>query len=275
MPILTLQIRRSDRQRIARFMTVYVPRPVPYDDEEILRRYYLDPVAQQRLNVCKDRSVNGRISVVVFCVLFGVAAAYTAGSTVWYTLVCFGAGVVVLASIPLVRRASNKARRTMSILSKYARIGVFDIDTQVRDAGLTHSINEVPRLLLGLAPVPRLFRIIRRPIWMNDMLGVKLEYLLSTHCAQRHPHLHDAVDSIVARYVCDARRIFEQLLSGGASRSEMAAAQMAIDEHIDELSARVACVCQNYTEDTLSDAQLNDWLDTFTRVQSSSDYNGH
>lgn len=246
MPLLTLQVEHATHGRHPRTVDAYIPRAVSTGDEEILRRYYLDPLAQQRLRADREITPLGATGVAVLVLMFVAIATYYSSNRPAHAAigaVLFGLSV---AWVFFVRHRHERARRILTILGTYRRFGVFSVAVNGQESGMTHATDRVRGKVALLAPVPRLFRTARRLYGLGARSPVDLAYLLSHSCKQSHPHLHGAVDDVVARYLHAARYPYEQLLDVIPSNDDITRACRAVDGEISDAMLRIERICDSY-----------------------------
>lgn len=246
MPLLTLHVEGTASGRHPRTVDVYTPRVVANSDEEVLRRYYLDPLAQQRLRADREITPLGAIGVAVLVLMFVAIATYYSSNRPAYVAVGAVLFVLSVAWVFFVRYRYERARRLLAILGTYRRAGMFSAAVSGEGAGLTHAADRVRGKVALLAPVPRLFRTARRLYGLGARSPVDLAYLLSHSCKQSHPHLHGAVDDVVARYLHAARYPYEQLLDVIPSNDDITRACRAVDGEISDAMLRIERICDSY-----------------------------
>lgn len=248
MPLVTLQVERTASGRRPHTVDAYTARAVSDSDGAILHRYYLDPLAQQRLRADREITPLGAVGVAVLVLMFVAIATYYSSNRPAHAAV--GAVLVALSVVWVlfVRYRHERARYVLAVLGTYRRIGVFNVAVDSQDASMTHATDRVRGKIALLAPVPRLFRTARRLFCLRSGRSqADLTYLLSHDCKQSHPHLHRAVDDVVGRYVQAARYFYDQVLDAEPSNDDIRRACRAVDGEISDAMLQIERICDSYS----------------------------
>ncbi len=247
MPLLTLPVKHSKYRQNPSVVDVYIPRPVSERDQLVLRRYYFDTVAQQRLRAEREITTTRASGAAVLVFMFAATTAYYSPIRLQHAII--GAVLVAIVLVWAARYRCERARRMLAVLATYRRVGVFSVEIGEKSVGTVHATAGVAGKITLLAPVPRLLRTADR---LHRRCGVshaaRLTESLGQDYKRVHPDLHCAVDDVVAKYVHAARYYYEQLVdTDKPTRQEVMQASNAIDGEIYDTLAAIERVYLVYS----------------------------